>query len=1291
MALDQTTPTAPVQSVPPPPVSGYDQLKQLEDDEQKKLAQNVGAIKVQKEQTAYQQQIDAAKPDRPMDEFGYAEQFTHGLVSGVIHASSELMNTADELVSKIPGVNAALTSLTGESHEQFVTKGNAAADALSPEVKGTLGNLAKGTAQFVTSFAATTAMAPEVEGGALLKGGYAALKGGIAQAAGFNPKDPRLSDLIQAHPALANPVTAFLASKPDDTEAEGRLKNFAEGTGLGIAGDAVISGFMSILKGMRAAGAAADAIHATAEVTPTAVEHPAPAAAPAVEHPVTHTFEPDTGEHVFETANGKLIADEVGAHIKVKRIDVAAESQGNGEGKALMDKLHEVASGKSLPIHSDGSVSPAQARVYESMGKRGAEVTQNPGATVNPETGNLITDHPNKPVFSVAPKAPQVERPWEPAAVTKENTAAPQGQGAKPGETVFNPQEHAAAFIKIPAEKLAAVRQAISDGHFNEVSGMLDDTHRTIPWDKLSDGANLKGLFNAIEEHLGGIIKDSVGIGPVSNATTAQLAADIGGNISEVESMFNDVAGKGGKPALSARITAGYNIMMASARQLSDLVEHAESLNPKSQAGLSAILAVERHTQIHAAIVGEVRGSSSEIARALQAHRSLKASTEVALNNMSDLMGTKLGPKGLAALNKALGKGSDLATVNAAVKAISKRSFGNVLKEMVQNGLVYNPKTQLTNIAGNIAGAIIGAGDRMVAGGIGAIRGVLMPSAERASMRSAVAYMGGQIEGFKSSWPLFVKAMKDEPTISAAGRPLTRQIARDTTGQTGANLALSQVINKTGTVIRYSGRTMGAIDNLNMGMGYTADLYSRSYIMAATEADAKGAMSATERAAFIDQRVNEIRQKPMADVREKAMEAGLYQSYQEAPRTRFGEPVGTALNSHPIVKLIIAPFFHRPANFLRQGIMDRTPLGLLSEQMRTRLFSGNADGDVSIARMAIGTAGLVSGWELHKQGVITGGGLGSHNTDSLNDRPAYSVKIGDSWRKIDRLEPLGTWLSIAADFGELVDRHYSPGDTDTIEQLGIMARAAGQVVSHVAMDKSFMASVDKLLTATTQKNADRADELWQSLLEDNARKLVPFSGAMNSVTNATDPNPRATGGDGIIPLWDSMKAHLPFLSQGQPPRRDLIGRPVVNADDYWWNPFSGGPESHDPAMQELASVAAQVRVPPRTLDGFTLDAKQYDELITRSTQATIFPGGKNLEGYLRDQTTSPYWKQMGNTADGGVEARTQLVQRAVDSAYRYGTVMFQKANPDFTAAAQKRQQQKAANFIAPQQADIASP
>lgn len=70
-------------------------------------------------------------------------------------------------------------------------------------------------------------------GKAALMGGEAA-KGALAGATVLDPHEQRLSNLVESYPALANPVTQYLAADPSDSAAEGRFKNALESIGADI-------------------------------------------------------------------------------------------------------------------------------------------------------------------------------------------------------------------------------------------------------------------------------------------------------------------------------------------------------------------------------------------------------------------------------------------------------------------------------------------------------------------------------------------------------------------------------------------------------------------------------------------------------------------------------------------------------------------------------------------------------------------------------------------------------------------------------------------------------------------------------------------------------------------------------------------------------------------------------------------------------------------------------------------------------------------------------------------------
>ena len=76
--------------------------------------------------------------------------------------------------------------------------------------------------------------------------------GAFVDFAGYDGNEARLSDMIEGFPALKNPITSFLASDENDSEAAGRFKNAVEGLGLGVFTDLLIPSLRGIHKQRKA-------------------------------------------------------------------------------------------------------------------------------------------------------------------------------------------------------------------------------------------------------------------------------------------------------------------------------------------------------------------------------------------------------------------------------------------------------------------------------------------------------------------------------------------------------------------------------------------------------------------------------------------------------------------------------------------------------------------------------------------------------------------------------------------------------------------------------------------------------------------------------------------------------------------------------------------------------------------------------------------------------------------------------------------------------------------------------
>ena len=116
---------------------------------------------------------------------------------------------------------------------------------------GTAGQITEGVTQFLVGFIPAV-RAVRLVGAARAVGttGTYMAAGAIADATVFDPHEQRLANLVQQYPQLRNPITEYLASDPNDSAAEGRLKNALEGLVFGAVLDRFVAGLRVMRSGV---------------------------------------------------------------------------------------------------------------------------------------------------------------------------------------------------------------------------------------------------------------------------------------------------------------------------------------------------------------------------------------------------------------------------------------------------------------------------------------------------------------------------------------------------------------------------------------------------------------------------------------------------------------------------------------------------------------------------------------------------------------------------------------------------------------------------------------------------------------------------------------------------------------------------------------------------------------------------------------------------------------------------------------------------------------------------------
>lgn len=169
---------------------------------------------------------------------------------GIVEAPAQVVGGA------IDGLNAALQLIDrgGDALATATGVGTPSPDTAQlpdpiADPQTVTGRLVHGVAQFLTGFGvagrAVRGVAPRLAAAAptVVR---AAGQGFVADAAFFTAQDNALAALLEAAPALRNPVTEYLAGDENDSELEGRFKNALQGLGFGAMTDAFTAAVRSL-------------------------------------------------------------------------------------------------------------------------------------------------------------------------------------------------------------------------------------------------------------------------------------------------------------------------------------------------------------------------------------------------------------------------------------------------------------------------------------------------------------------------------------------------------------------------------------------------------------------------------------------------------------------------------------------------------------------------------------------------------------------------------------------------------------------------------------------------------------------------------------------------------------------------------------------------------------------------------------------------------------------------------------------------------------------------------------
>lgn len=1152
-----------------------------------------------------------------------------------------------------------------------------------PEVghpESVTGGLIRSAAQFLSAFAP---ISKGVKAAKVAKAvgqyGQSAVAGFGAMFSAFDPHSPRMSDLFNhLAPGLKNPLTDFLASDPNDSDALGRLKNAIEGELPGAAVGLLLRVASRIKLNMKAGKI--EQAHAQAEAFkssgPEAGAAPAAEVQPAQGLPETRPS-PSLKEQWLQrsqptpippaplyeewlakgrptTLRGPAIQAQEEATRQALSVQRALERETvvpDAVGKILGPEAADIVS--DISQHTGLTPRDTQASIWA-----GKQIVKALGDEAKPITESVTRAADEQGITSLLQARGMSEGgQMETATLFMLGRAAVgAGIGGAVGETPEERLRHAflgaGLGVGLNPVLIRTVKKLAKDP---EVFRYLKDESGAIRMGKrppFPEPPPVKAdeLQTLAKDYRAAVEESTRGVRPHEQAhAEADLMRAAGRfSVEDVKAIMPGTAMN------DAEAVAVIKTLVGSGERLRVLAAEVKAGAPPDE----FLKQIYAHSQIDPKRLGVV----AEAGRTLSVMNEPTSGMNQFLNQFKPLL--EGGYKGITAqrLAEMITELKDPAQLAVMARQMAKPGWSDMIVEAWINGLLWT--AQLPNLAGNtvmipwaVAQRKMG---RLLSGGHGVAPG------EAEAMLSAIP------ESIGEAWTMVKRSFRTEGREGFGGaskieaRP--NAISAETLNLTGT---VGRAFDYIGVGIRLPGTMLGAADDGFKLLNYRMELRAQARRMAFEQIQGEG-LSGTKAV----NRLNELERNILADpgdsIKASAERFAAAQVFTES-MGEIGQGVMMAAR-HPVVRAMV-PFVRVPINIVKQGF-QATPLGLLSSEVRRDLrgLNGAAARDLALGKLSLGTMtmGLIS--LMAANGMVVGGPPADPKARLMLESEGvkwYSFRFGDKyWPYLNPLGPVGMIVGMAADIYKAVSETEDPLSLDGLQEAGTasvtsMAKMFGQ--------QTFVLGLSRALAAVASP-----DRSFEQFAEGLAAGTVP--GIVGQVARVIDPTVREARS-----ITDAMLAKVPYYSKTLSPRRNAFGEALVR-DSFPWSmlPASMQPSTKkdDPVIDALIDDDIVLDKPSRTVPGtkdLQLSDEEYDRYVVLAGNETKI-GGLGFKDRLGQMIESGAWDKLSPGPEG---ARAYQAKTLRDAYRAAAWAQLRKEFPGLGHDADESRRERARKLIAP--------
>lgn len=331
----------------------------------------------------------------------------------------------------------------------------------------------------------------------------------------------------------------------------------------------------------------------------------------------------------------------------------------------------------------------------------------------------------------------------------------------------------------------------------------------------------------------------------------------------------------------------------------------------------------------------------------------------------------------------------------------------------------------------------------------------------------------------------------------------------------------------------------------------------------------------------------------------------------------------------------LVPFAKVPANLAVWAIKDTPALGFIMKSMRDDWKAGGSARDGVIARQMIGGTVAYLAASAVAGGTLTGGGLSLSPEQRIARRaagtPDYSIKVGGTWYRYDRFEPLAAIGMLTADMMEMhqqADEAYKPD----------VFKLTAMVMGHAIVSLPYFEGIHSFIEglSSPEKGGMAFDRFVGS--------WVPSFLAQTAATK--DDKMRQ-----VDSVMDAVKERIPLW------RETLV--PKIN-------PLTGEPEqtqrglgmvatehvTNDPVLQEAARLQIGTSNPPKAINLSAAGQRDVGRVELTQEQKALFgtASGQMTHAIMERMISTPMWSQLSNMEQQKVFAK------AIDAGHKMGSI-----------------------------------